>query len=136
MTPFRTEMVGLTDRDQVMLRALLAALPETTGMTWQPQDAKARTVHFVDVDSPVGHRYWRGLDELQRRDDSIALAYTLPVQIDAQSRWLTKPVRTRALQDALHQLLVQAREPVAPTLTETVVPSLLQRIASQHRMAR
>lgn len=136
MTSFRTEIVGLTPRDQVMLRALLGAIPAFTGLAWSPLDRESRSVHFVDVDSPVGHRYWRGLTEAQRRDDSIALAYSLPTQIDAQARWLTKPIRSRALTDALLLMLHSPDRDVAPVVIDAPAPTLLRRLVGLRKAAR
>lgn len=120
MTLFRTEIVGLNDRDQIMLKALLATIQSRIGVQWVPHDRTALTVHFVDVESPVGHRYWRGLSDIERRDSSIALAYNTPTHIDAQSRWITKPVRVGALQTVLMEVLNAAERP-ALRQTEAVV---------------
>lgn len=142
MIQFRTEIVAVTDRDSVMLRAMLSALGDRAGLRWTPGDDSAPTIHFVDVDNAGGHRYWRGLDDVARRDRSIALAYTTPLLLDARSHWLAKPIRARPMQQLLADLLEATRPaivmpivaPEPPPASDAIAPtSLLQRIAAAHR---
>lgn len=136
MPHFRTEIVGLTERDQFMLRAVLAALETRIAATWSPHDKAARTLHFVDIDSPVGHRYWRGLDEHERRESSIVLAYKSPPQLETQAHWLGKPFRARTVQDLLFRVF---DEPAAAEVIVELPPaplSLLGRLNALRSAAR
>lgn len=134
MTSFRTEIIGLNDRDQVMLRALLANLQTRSDLQWVPDDNSAGTVHFVDVESPVGHRYWRGLSESEQRGRAIALAYRTPTHIDAQARWLGKPIRSGALQATLMELFGSDRHSTPHPELMVSAPITHRRVALLQRL--
>ena len=104
---YRAEMIGLSDRDRMLLRSLLAATQARTGVRWDG-DAGQPAVQFVDVEGQAGAEFWQSLGDDARRESIIVLATNAPA---GAIRWLPKPLRSTSLLDILQQMTLPARAP-------------------------
>ena len=112
---YRAEMIGLSDRDRMLLRSLLAATQARTGVRWDG-DAAQPAVQFVDVDGQAGAEFWQSVGD-GHRESIIVLASTAPA---GAVRWLPKPLRSTSLLDVLQQMTLPARPP-APLAAVTTL---------------
>jgi hypothetical protein len=110
---YRTEIVGLSERDRTLLRSLLAATQARTGRRWDGGPGQPQ-VYFIDIDSQAGAEFWQSLAEDERRNSAIVLSSAPPTAV---THWLPKPLRSVSLLGVLEQMTfpVRASAPATPT---------------------
>ena len=97
-------MIGLSERDRMLLRSFLAASQARTGVRWDG-GAGQPAVYFIDLDTPPGAEFWQSLPDSDRRDAAIVVSAAPP----AGARCLARPLRSATLLAVLDQMPLTTR---------------------------